>query len=101
MAELTAMAIHSLPNGHLIGERTYGGTGYIYGNFHIAYAGRFQNEALLVYMTSSMSRDAEGTCLEGIGITPDREALFDAEQFAAGTDTQLEAALDYIRSLEQ
>lgn len=101
MAELTAMAIRSLPNGHLIGERTYGGTGYIYSNFHIAYAGRFQNEALLVYMTSSMSRDAEGTCLEGIGITPDREALFDAEQFAAGTDTQLEAALDYIRSLEQ
>lgn len=100
MSEMTAMAIRSLPNGHLVGERTYGGQGIIFENYQQSYAGEFKNNALRSYMTSTMSKDAEGNILEGIGITPDREALFDAEQFAAGTDTQLEAALDYIRSLE-
>lgn len=99
MAEFTALAVGSLPNGYIIGERTFGGQGMLY-DYDEYYAGTFSNNALRVYMSSKMSKDVNGNTLEGIGVTPDMEVLFDAEQFNAGVDTQLEAALEYVNSVQ-
>ena len=41
----------------------------------------------------------DGQILEGIGVTPDIEVAFDEELYRqTGRDTQLERALEYIRS---
>lgn len=45
-----------------------------------------------------MSKDLHGNRLEGVGVIPDIEVLFDEAAFMSGNDVQLEAALDYIES---
>ena len=38
-----------------------------------------------------------GRCIHGVGITPDRVVEFDSDAYEEdGTDTQLNAAIDYI-----
>lgn len=39
MSEMTCMAVSVLPNGCVVGERTFGGTGPLYGNYKFAYSG--------------------------------------------------------------
>lgn len=39
-----------------------------------------------------------GNNIHGIGITPDRKVEFDSEAAKEGTDTQLDAAMEYIKS---
>ncbi len=96
MAEMTAMAVSALPNGSVIGERTCGGNGPLFGDYEFSYGGAFKNECVDVYTSTSLMRDSEGVIHEGVGVTPDIEVLYDEESMLAGTDKQLERALKFI-----
>lgn len=49
--------------------------------------------------TRPLVKRLDGQCYEGIGITPEVEALYNEAEFKKGNDTRLEAALDLIDSL--
>lgn len=98
MGEMIAIAIAEMPNGIVMGERTFGGLGVLNGDINQYYTGTIENSAFRMYTTTSMSRRLDGKCYEGIGISPDIEVLFDEEAFKAGHDTQLERALEYIKT---
>lgn len=96
MAEITPMAIMAMPNGFVIGERTFGGHGPLNGNISDFYAGELENKAFRMYTSTSMTKRADGICYEGFGVIPDIEALFNAEEFFKGNDTQLNRAAEFI-----
>lgn len=101
MSELTAMAVSALPNGCVIGERSFGGTGPLAGDFIYSYNGSVSNPAVNIYCATAMTKDIHGQIHEGIGIVPDIEVLQNAAmeaQLAKGVDLQLERALEYIRT---
>ncbi len=98
MGEITTQAIALMPNGCFIGERTFGGHGPLLGNFEIDYAGSFGTNSHDVYTSNDVLRDVDGKITEGIGYTPKYEVLFDEAQMRAGTDVQLNAAINYIRT---
>lgn len=101
MAEMTCMAVSALPNGCVVGERTFGGTGPILGDYKFAYSGAWEGNAVHVYCASAMMKDSEGKIYEGVGVVPDIEVLQTSEVEAAmrsGVDPQLERALEYIRT---
>ena len=101
MAEMTAMAVSSLPNGCVIGERTFGGTGPLAGNFKFAYSGSWGEANVNVYCSTAMMKDANGVIHEGVGVTPDIEVIQNLDVETAmrnGTDPQLECALKYIQT---
>lgn len=101
MGEMTPMAISALPNGIIIGERTFGGHGPLNGNLNDNYAGAFANKAFSVYTSTSMWKRLDGKVYEGIGVIPDIEALCDEEEFVKGNDTQLERAIQYINTVNR
>ena len=51
-----------------------------------------------VYTSTSHTKNIDGTIYEGIGLTPDIEALYNEEAFMQGNDTQLERAIQYIQT---
>lgn len=103
MAEMTTRAVQTLPKGCFIGEQTHGGTGTLVNSnlvFDMYYGGYFENNAMQVYTTMTMTKDIDGVNIEGVGLTPDIEAPFDGENLKKGIDTQLERAIQYIRTGE-
>lgn len=101
MAEMTTMAVLTLPKGCFIGETTWGGNGTLTSNnsvFELYYGGYFQNNVITAYTTMTMMKDVNGVIHEGTGIRPTIEAPYDAESFANGIDTQLERAVKYIHT---
>lgn len=98
MGEMTSKAIALMPNGCIIGERTYGGHGPLFNNFEINYAGTVSAESHEIYTSNDMLRDTDGNITEGIGYTPTYEVLYDEEQMRAGIDVQLNAAINYIKT---
>ena len=101
MSELTCMTVRQLPNGCIVGERTFGGTGPLTGNFALSYNGAWSNSLIYAYGATCVMKDAQGKIHEGIGIVPDIEVLQTPEVEEAmrnGVDMQLERALEYIRT---
>lgn len=98
MGELTPMAIRALPNGYLIGERTRGGHGPLDNNLNNHYAGTFANKAFEVFTSTSLVKNPDGNIYEGIGLTPDIEALYNETEILKGNDTQLERAIQFIHT---
>lgn len=98
MSEMSSLIVKELHNGVVVGERTYGGLGMLMGDFDYSYAGEVENASYWIYTTTTMSKDLHGNRLEGVGVIPDIEVLFDEAAFMSGNDVQLEAALDYIES---
>lgn len=99
MGEMTTQAIAQMPNGCFIGERTFGGHGPLFNNFEIDYGGAFTTPmGDQVSTSTAVLRDADGRITEGIGYTPTYEVLYDETQMYNGTDVQLDAALNYIRT---
>nr|WP_068889190.1 S41 family peptidase [Pedobacter panaciterrae] len=97
MAEMTAMAVKSLPNGHFIGERTWGATGPLIDK-KFYNGGQFSTDYInLAYTSSLMLKYRDGKNYEGIGFPPDIEVKYDESAFNAGKDPQLEAALKLIK----
>lgn len=102
MSEMTCMAVSVLPNGCVVGERTFGGTGPLYGNYKFAYSGAWENSSVVsVYGSTAVMKDARGKIHEGVGIVPHIEVLQTPEveaEMRSGVDPQLERALEYIRT---
>lgn len=99
MSEMTCMAVSVLPNGCVVGERTFGGTGPLAGDYRFAYSGAWGNSTVNIYGSTAVMKDANGKLHEGVGVTPHIEVLQDAGVEAAmrsGVDPQLERALEYI-----
>ena len=103
MAEMTTRTVQILPNGCFIGEQTHGGQGTIVNSndgFDIYYSGYFKNNVMEVYTTMTMTKSIDGVIAEGKGQVPDIEAPFDGENLRKGIDTQLDRAVQYIRTGE-
>ena len=98
MAEITPMAIQELPNGIIIGERSYGGHGPLNNDINAFYTGELENSAFRIYTSTSMTKRLDGKCYEGIGIIPDIEVFYNDEEFKHGNDLQLERAIQYIKT---
>lgn len=96
MAELTAMAVRALPNGHTVGEKTWGATGPLTSN-EILNGGQFSAAGFLsVYTSSAMFRYKDGKIYEGEGFPPEYSVPFSLDDFQNIGDTQLEKALSLM-----
>lgn len=104
MAETMARGAQLLPNGRVIGKRTWGGFCPVTGNenFSYHYSGQIgiQGETpvwALVPLVATYTLD--GRQEEGYGITPDIEVDLDMELYQKEkSDTQIDRALEYIRT---
>jgi len=101
-SEITALMVQSMPNGTVIGERTYGATcPLINGGHDMLYSGVFGDYGkygYYVYTSNFDVVDKQYKSLEGVGVTPDIECLFDFNALQNGHDNQLERALQFIRT---
>ncbi len=97
MAEITAMSVRLLPNGHTVGERTWGATGPLTAN-EILNGGQFTAaNFLFAYTSSSMFKYIDGNIYEGKGFPPDYAVPFSLQAFESVGDTQLEKALSLMQ----
>lgn len=115
-AELATLVVKNLPNGTVIGERTWGGMGALWpnsDNLHdVFYNGCFgdydywqygatyatKTFAFYVYTSTFQFVDKNYVSLEGHGIEPDIEVPYDEVKLRNGVDTQLERALLYLKT---
>ena len=97
MAELTAMSIHTLPNGHTVGELTWGANGPLTAN-EILNGGQFTAANFtFVYTSSSMFKYIDNNIYEGKGFPPDYPVPFNLTDFQTSGDKQLEKALSLMQ----
>lgn len=96
LAELTTMAVHSLPTGRFVGETTWGATGPLAPN-EFFNGGQFTAaNFLFAYTSSSMFKYIDGNIYEGKGFPPDVSVPYNAAALRAGVDLQLEKAISLI-----
>ena len=55
MSEMTSLAVSALPNGCIVGKRTFGGTGPLSGDFKFAYSGAWGGAAPFLYYFRAVS----------------------------------------------
>jgi C-terminal processing protease CtpA/Prc len=96
------LAIKSMPNGYLVGTRTWGATGPRWGDTSpaVTHDGSFSGNKLWLNVTEAgwQTKGPNFESYEGIGITPDDVVEFDWNEFYnGGKDKQLEAAITHIR----
>lgn len=107
-SEITSLAIKSLPNGYVVGERTYGATCALNSDFGLFYSGSFgdsQEDAdgnwsghgHYVYTPKYLFTGVDDTLYEGYGVEPDEECLFDQSAWDSGVDNQLEYAVSFVQ----
>lgn len=102
-AERMCLFAKQMKNGYVIGEQTFGALSPLLPNhYSLTYAGSVGHESLApFYLNIPMSAffTNEGEILESVGIKPDIEVeLDDHLYFETGRDTQLERALEFIRT---
>jgi len=106
MSEMTAQVVKVMPNGKVIGKRTYGGLCGLtasekHSQNYAGYIGVEGKTPVYGYVPSLASFTMDKQQLEGVGISPDIEVALDENLFyspASGRDTQLDRALQYIRT---
>lgn len=104
MSETSALCAKTLPNGTIIGKRSFGAICALTGNSDHSYnyAGYIGEEGVTPvfgYLPSMASFTLDGKIIESEGLTPDIEVDLDIDQFKAnGRDTQLDRALQFIRT---
>ena len=108
MSENTSWSVKTLPNGALIGTRTFGGLSMLNtdpARYSDTYSGGFgvrNTTAIWGYVPKyvtlyDVENNGEYKPLEGIGIAPTLEVPFDLASYQRdSTDNQLEAAIRYI-----
>lgn len=103
MAELCTLCAKSLPNGVVVGKRSFGAICGLSGNEtnSVNYAGHVgvkDKTPVYAYVPSEAAFDLDKKVIEAQGITPDIEVDFDLELYKkTGRDSQLDRALEYIR----
>ena len=105
MAEITCLGCQLLDNGKVVGTRTWGGMcGLIDGpeEYTQTYSSGLgvQNETAVWAYIPILCAFPHGKVLDGIGITPDIEVTLDSDAWKEGygPDSQLDRALQYIRT---
>ena len=104
MSEITALTAKNMPNARVIGKRTHGGLCGLTGNefYTENYAGHIGVEGatpVFCYLPNQILFDNNKRPLESIGIIPDFEVDLDTIAFKRDfTDTQLNRALQYVRT---
>lgn len=100
LGEIICLAAQSMNNGYVIGMRTYGALGSlskeekVKKNPYLIETPYFQ-----LQVTNTAFFNDNGEILDGKGVTPDIEVLLDTlEHKTTGRDTQLERALEFIRT---
>ncbi len=100
MAEITTMALATLPNVTVIGQQTFGAQGPLAGSpSDIFLGGEFKlPNGWVVKVADWATTYNDGKCYEGIGFPPDVNVKFDWNAYeATQTDNQLEAAINKLR----
>lgn len=96
LSEAFAMATHSLPNGIVIGERTWGATGPLLKQ-DVFNAGEFSIPGFLSVQTSSVKfKYLDGKSYEGVGFPPNYFIPFSLQSLNQHKDPQLEKAINLI-----
>lgn len=96
LAELTTMAIHSMPNGKFIGEKTWGANGPLSPNQNFN-GGQFTAaNFLFAYTSSSEFKYLDGNIYEGKGFPPDISVPYNEAYLNQGRDAALETAISNI-----
>jgi C-terminal processing protease CtpA/Prc len=103
LGEIVCLAAQSLNNGYVIGMRTYGAFS-VENTFKATKSPINIGDAAgikTIYMNvpNGTFFNDEGEILDGKGVTPDIEVQLDVDEYeATGRDTQLERALEFIRT---
>ncbi|MCL2132474.1 MAG: S41 family peptidase [Lentimicrobiaceae bacterium] len=99
MAEMTIIAVKSLPNGYFVGEQTWGAQGPLIDVSAKFNSGIFESSTFFkeVRTSSHALKDKNGKQYEGIGLTPDIEVKHNQQALNAGKDPQLEKAIELIK----
>ena len=104
LSENTAVTAKLMPNGRVIGTQTWGGLCILSPDnksYTLTYAscvGEKDKTPVFCYIPM-MALFVEGMGIrEGVGITPDIVVPLDEGQLKQGRDSQLERALQYIRT---
>ncbi len=87
-SEIFAGALKDYGMATIVGKTTYG-KGVVQRFYQIG-------DGSYIKLTAAKYYTPNGTCLDGVGITPDYEVEFDA---ASGVDAQFEKALEVIKSM--
>lgn len=96
LAELTTMAIHTMPNGKFVGETTWGANGPLSPN-QTFNGGQFTAaNFLFAYTSSSEFKYLDGNIYEGKGFPPDIAVPFNPTYLNQGRDAAFEAAVRAI-----
>ena len=96
MAEITAMALRTLPQCRVVGETTFGATGP-FGENALYDDGPFQVPAFLSVTTSSVEfKSADGKMYEGAGFPPDYPVAYSLQALNSGDDPQMDKVLSLI-----
>jgi carboxyl-terminal processing protease len=109
MAEQTAMAVHTLPTGTIVGEHTWGANGPLTasinfddGQFYIGINANAGNGSPsfssygFVYTSSAEFRYIDGVNYEGKGFPPDHPVPYNPQALAVHDDPQLDTAISLI-----
>ncbi|TXT30203.1 MAG: peptidase S41 [Chitinophagaceae bacterium] len=96
LSEAFAMATHLLPNGIVVGERTWGATGPLIKQ-DVFNAGAFTIPGFLAVQSSSVKfKYLDGKSYEGVGFSPDYPIPFSLQLLNQHKDIQLEKAINLI-----
>ena len=104
MSEMTSLTSKQMANARQIGRRSFGGLCALTGNENFAdnYSGHIGVEdktPVYCYVPSVAIFNMDKQVLDGTGVEPDIEVGLDTEAFkVTGRDTQLDRALEYIRT---
>lgn len=102
--EISALGVRSMPNGTVIGKRTWGGLCILLPNefYSVNYSGKFGVQGITSvsgYVPTYAVFSLDKELLEGQGISPDIEVDLDLELYqSTGKDTQLARAMQFIRT---
>lgn len=101
MSEATAVAFQSLPKGYVVGERTFGAFCPLRDDFELFQSGTFgvNGEGHLIKTAKFLYSTPDGRCLEGVGVTPDKECFFDQSSWNNSVDNQLECAVEFAKEI--
>lgn len=96
MAEITTMALRTLPLCRVVGETTFGATGP-FGENALYDDGPFQVPGFLSVTTSSVEfKSADGKMYEGVGFPPDYPVAYSLQALNSGDDPQMDKVLSLI-----
>ena len=104
MSEITSLSSKRMSNARLIGCRSWGGLCGLtdpsdFSTNYTGYIGEEEKTPVFVYLPIVGVFDMNKKMLDGYGVEPDIEVDFDKDEYKnTGYDTQLNRALQYIRT---